>query len=85
MVKLDTYQIIKKENVSQLSFQPQKILELANANEHIRKIKIKGTNQLEIQSIPFSYTLIAQTDKKDRMYYDVRWDDITRVWNQTKH
>ncbi len=50
-----------------------KLLELPNANEHIRKIKVTGNNQLELQSIPFSYTLIAQTDKKDRTVYDAFW------------
>jgi len=49
---------------------PIKLLELPNANEHIRKIKVADTNRLELQSIPFSYTLIAQTAKKDRQFYN---------------
>ena len=53
---------------------PIKLLELPNANEHIRKIKVTGINRLELQSIPFSYTLIAQTAKKDRILYDARWN-----------
>jgi len=53
---------------------PIKLLELPNANEHIRKIKVTGNNQLELQSIPFSYTLIAQTAKKDRLIYNVFWN-----------
>jgi len=60
-----------------------KLLELPNANEHIRKIKIIGDNQLELQSIPFSYTLIAQTAKKDRLIYKVIWDNKQRKWNVT--
>ena len=53
---------------------PKKLLQLPLANEHIRKIKVTKTNSLELQSIPFSYTLIAQTAKKDRIIYDVSWD-----------
>jgi len=54
---------------------PEKLLVLPSVNEHIRKIKIKGRNQFELQAIPFSYTLIAQTAKKDRIYYDVFWNE----------
>lgn len=56
-----------------LSGTARKLLELPNPNEHIRKIKVTGDNRLELQSIPFSYTLIAQTDKKDRTFYDALW------------
>jgi len=64
---------------------PKKLLELPNDNEHIRKIKIKGHNKLELQSIPFSYTLIAQTAKKDRLYYDVLWNEPLQKWEIIKH
>jgi hypothetical protein len=50
---------------------PKKLFEITNAEEHIRKIKIKDINHLEVQTIPFSYTLIAQSSKKDRLIYDV--------------
>ena len=51
-----------------LSATTQKLLELPVANEHIRKIKVKDKNLLELQSIPFSYALIAQTAKQDRIF-----------------
>jgi hypothetical protein len=57
-----------------------KLLELSNSNEHIRKIKVTSTNELELQSIPFSYTLITQTAKKDRMYYQAIWDKTKKKW-----
>ncbi len=60
-----------------------KLLELPNANEHIRKIKIIANNQLELQSIPFSYTLIAQTAKQDRLIYNVTWNPNLRKWLST--
>jgi len=52
-----------------------KLLELPSANERIRKIKIRKENILELQTIPFSYTLVAETsDKNERREYRVEWD-----------
>jgi len=42
---------------------------LPDANLHIRKIKVKGKDRLELQAIPFSYALIAQTGVQDRIHY----------------
>ena len=61
---------IQKRKLAHFS---KKLLALPSVNEHIRKIKIKNKNRLELQSIPFSYTLIAQTAKKDRIFYEVVW------------
>ena len=63
-----------------LSDTPVKLLELPNANEHIRKIKATGNNRLELQSIPFTYALIAQTAKRDRVYYVADWNDGIHKW-----
>jgi len=63
---------------------PEKLLELSSMNEHIRKIKIKKRNQLELQAIPFSYALIAQTAKKDRIYYNAVWDSTIKKWSVQK-
>jgi len=60
---------------------PIKLLELSNTLEHIRKIKIRGKNLLELQSIPFSYTLIAQTSGgDDRKYYRAVWNSSEEFW-----
>ncbi len=61
-----------------------KLLELTSATEHIRKIKIKGNNHLELQTIPFSYSLIAQTAKKDRLTYDAIWNEGLELWEIKK-
>jgi hypothetical protein len=73
---LYAYPIIKNK----LENMPSKLISLPNANEHIRKIKIVDKNTLELQSIPFSYTLIAQTAKQDRIYYRLSWNTIKKIW-----
>jgi WD40 repeat protein len=73
---LYAYPIIKNK----LENMPTKLISLPNANEHIRKIKIIDKNTLELQSIPFSYTLIAQTAKKDRTYYQLTWNKEKNIW-----
>jgi hypothetical protein len=57
-----------------------KILELPLANERIRKIKIKAANLLELQSVPFSYSLIAQSSKEERTFYTAKWDILKNRW-----
>lgn len=64
-----------------LSAASQKLLELPAANEHIRKIKVKYHNELELQSIPFSYALIAQTAKQDRTFCHAVWSKLDNHWN----
>jgi hypothetical protein len=61
-----------------------KLLELPNPNEHIRKIKVIEKNRLELQSIPFSYALIAQTSKQDRVYYRADWEIKNGYWKIKK-
>jgi hypothetical protein len=63
-----------------LASAPQKILEIPNPNEHIRKIKIRSMNHLELQTIPFSYSLIAQSAAKDRVYYDAYYEPKKGLW-----
>jgi len=69
-----------KVDKSKISHNPVKITELPNVNEHIRKIKIKDKNKLELQSIPFSYTLISQTAQTDRKIYDLVWHKLKKIW-----
>jgi hypothetical protein len=63
-----------------LSSSPIKLLELSSANHHIRKIKIKANNHLELQAIPFSYTLIAQSAQQYRVIYAAKWDNTASQW-----
>jgi len=62
------------------TYKRMKLLELPSSTERIRKIKIKADNTLELQSIPFSYTLIAQSAEKDRTFYIAKWDETTHAW-----
>ncbi|CAA6803403.1 MAG: Unknown protein [uncultured Sulfurovum sp.] len=58
-----------------------KLFELPNVHEHIRKIKVRSENVLELQTIPFSYSLIAQTSQgEDRKYYQLKWDGSSVSW-----
>ena len=64
----------------------KKLFELPNTHEHIRKIKVRGKHLLELQTIPFSYTLIAETSGNDvRKYYILRWDEVHSSWNLSKN
>ncbi len=67
-----------------LSSPPRKLLELPAANERIRKIRITGNNELELQAISFSYTLLAQSTSRDRTYYDATWDAASSEWKLEK-
>jgi len=68
-----------------LSDHGQKLLSLPALNEHIRKIKVSGRNRLELQAIPFGYTLVAQSGKKDRTYYQAEWNQKTKSWKMVSH
>jgi len=65
-----------------LSSNPIELLELPDANEHIRKIKILGKNHIRLQTIPFAYSLVAQTveQRSVRSDYDARWDGDRLEW-----
>ncbi len=64
---------------------PEKLLTLPNVNVHIRKIKVKGKNRLELQSIPFSYALIVQTRHNDRTHYSAVWNEKHHQWEIKKY
>ena len=68
-----------------ISTKPIKLLELPDANEHIRKIKVIDNNTLQLQAIPFSYSLIAQSAKKDRTIYKAVYDPNTKKWTVSKN
>jgi len=71
---LYAYTVSSTHTLSDTKVMKKKLLELPKSTAHIRKIKIKGDNQLELQSISFSYTLIAQSAKNDREIYQVFWN-----------
>ena len=59
-----------------------KVLELPDFNQRIRKIDIGSKNTLGLQSIPFTYTLIAETgeDSTVREKYKAQWDSNEIRW-----
>jgi len=61
------------------------LLELPSANEHIRKIKVIGRDHLQLQTIPFSYALIAQTGVRDRIHYNAFKNPQTGEWIVEKY
>jgi hypothetical protein len=56
------------------------LLSLPDPTLRIRKIKVKEKNRLQLQSIPFSYTLIAQSGEKDRSIYAAQWYPDEKRW-----
>ncbi len=56
------------------------LLTLPRASEHIRKIRILSDSTLELQTIPFGYSLITQTAQSDRAYYHAQWDPHLNKW-----
>jgi hypothetical protein len=64
-----------------LSTSAVKLLELPDPNEHIRKIKVSAKNTLSLQSVPFSYSLIARSAKKDRKHFEAKWSPDALKWN----
>ncbi|MBU1669059.1 hypothetical protein KKC13_11625 [bacterium] len=69
---------------AQISSEAQKVLALPRANEHIRKIKIRGQNHLELQTIPFTYSLVAQTVEQGvRSNYDAKFNTSSSTWELT--
>ena len=75
--ELNAFEIKQKKLVSKM----MTLVQLPNTHEHIRKIKIRANNLLELQTIPFSYTLIAETSgTDDRKYYMFNWNKLTTSW-----
>ena len=67
-----------------LASTPHKILEIPNPNGRIRKISLQAKNQLELQTIPFSYSLVAQAAKEDRTHYLATWSSQKLAWKIEK-
>ncbi len=70
----------------QLSTTPAKLLELSDFNERIRKIDIAGDNTLRLETIPFAYTLVAETgeDSTIRENYHAIWSPTLSKWKIEK-
>ncbi len=58
----------------------RKLFELPNPKLHIRKIKVVGKNKLYLEAIKFTYSLIAETAKKQRTQYIAQYDSKLKKW-----
>jgi hypothetical protein len=60
---------------------PVKLFELPNPKMHVRKIRVVAKNTLYLEAIKFSYSLIAETNKKQRAHYRAKYDSKTQKWS----
>ena len=61
--------------------QPQRLFSLPDPNQHIRKIKLVDAHTMQIESIRFTYALIAQTARQDRLRFVAKWDKTRQKWH----
>jgi hypothetical protein len=59
---------------------PYKLLDIPDPNEHVRKIKVSQKNRITLETVPFSYSLIARAAKKDRTHYVATWSLMDTNW-----
>jgi len=58
----------------------EKLFELPSVTEHVRGIKVKSDNTLHIESIPFTYSMIAESSGTRRTKYIVTWNHKDSRW-----
>jgi len=56
---------------------PVKLFEIPNPRLRVRKIKVIGANTLKLEAIKFNYSLIAETNKKQRTIYIATYKNST--------
>ena len=59
---------------------PHKLFELPNPRLRVRKIKVIGKNRLKLEAIKFNYSLIAETNKKQRVEYIANYNPNNGKW-----
>ncbi len=60
--------------------QPKKLFDLPDPNEHIRKIRVTKKDKIALETIPFSYSLIARSAKHDRTHFTATWAPEREQW-----
>ena len=58
-----------------------KLFELPNPRLRVRKIKVIAKNRLKIESIKFNYSLVAETNKKQRYEYIATYNPTNYTWS----
>ncbi len=69
-----------KFNGNKIAKKPIKLLTLPQPNLHIRKIKIVGKNMLLLEAIKFKYSLVAESNKKQRYIYIAKYNPDNGKW-----
>jgi len=67
-------------NGSKLTSTPHKLFELPNPMLRVRKIKVIGKNRLKLEAIKFNYSLVAETNKKQRFEYIATYNPTNSTW-----
>ena len=62
---------------------PHKLFELPNPRLRVRKIKVVGKNSLKLEAIKFNYSLVAETNKKQRFEYIATYNPTNSTWQIT--
>ena len=68
---------------SKLISTPHKLFELPNPRLRVRKIKVIGKNSLKLEAIKFNYSLVAETNKKQRFAYIATYNPTDSTWQIT--
>ena len=68
-------------NNGKLDTKAHKLFELPNPRLRVRKIKIIDKNRLKIESIKFNYSLVAETNKKQRYEYIATYNPTNSTWS----
>ena len=66
---------------SKLTSEPHKLFELPNPRLRVRKIKVIGKNSLKLEAIKFNYSLVAETNKKQRFEYRAAYNPTNSTWH----
>ena len=68
-------------NGDKLNPKAHKLFEIPNPRLRVRKIKVIGKNRLKIEAIKFNYSLVAETNKKQRFEYIATYNPTNSTWN----
>ncbi len=68
-------------NNNKISKTPYKLLTLPTPNLHIRKIKVADKNTLLLEAIKFKYSLVAETNKKQRYIFIAKHNPDNNSWS----
>lgn len=71
-------------NGDKLNPKAHKLFEIPNPRLRVRKIRVIGKNRLKIEAIKFNYSLVAETNKKQRFVYIAIYNPTNSTWKITE-